>query len=321
MPSRTLAQDRQAGSTGRSFPGEPTGPASSSGVARACSRRSTPPRTLAWKTVGLWGGKVDSTEWRIDLEPAGTGTRIVQSYDVLHVAPPGLDRVYWLLVKLTGIVVTHWPTICNGWPGSPRTTRTGRQRNLLAHHDREGSWNIAERGSSGFSVAIAEKAQGVEHARTPPRGSSSEMRPSRAPIPARESTCRPRRRGHSGTPRVRGRRTRSGRTGDALRCSHTKVRFIPAFRTMQISPRRCPRENSTAPVSVGPADTTSRGIQPARTPRPPPTIRRRSARSLHDRCRAATAPGSAARTRTSSASRPARTPDPPGGGRRRVLRP
>lgn len=55
------------------------------------------PRTLAWKTVGLWG-KVDSTEWRIDLEPAGTGTRIVQSYDVLHVAP-GLDRVYWLLVK------------------------------------------------------------------------------------------------------------------------------------------------------------------------------------------------------------------------------
>ncbi|MGW0024951.1 SRPBCC family protein [Rhodococcus sp. NPDC003383] len=56
-----------------------------------------PPRSLAWKTVGLWG-KVDSTVWRIDLEPNGTGTRIVQTYDVVHVAP-GLDRVYWLLVK------------------------------------------------------------------------------------------------------------------------------------------------------------------------------------------------------------------------------
>ena len=57
------------------------------------------PRTLAWKTVGLWAN-VDSTEWRIDLEPTETGTRIVQSYNVVHVAP-GAEQVYWLLVKGT----------------------------------------------------------------------------------------------------------------------------------------------------------------------------------------------------------------------------
>ncbi len=56
-----------------------------------------PTRQLAWRTGGIWG-RVDSTEWRITLEPAEGGTRIVQEYDVLHVAP-GLDRVYWLLVK------------------------------------------------------------------------------------------------------------------------------------------------------------------------------------------------------------------------------
>lgn len=56
-----------------------------------------PPRRLVWRTGGLWG-KVDSTEWRIDLEPVDGGTRIVQTYRVLHVAP-GLDRVYWRLIK------------------------------------------------------------------------------------------------------------------------------------------------------------------------------------------------------------------------------
>lgn len=56
-----------------------------------------PPRTLAWRTAGLWG-RVDSTEWRIILEPADGGTRIVQTYQVLHVAP-GLDRIYWWLIK------------------------------------------------------------------------------------------------------------------------------------------------------------------------------------------------------------------------------
>lgn len=56
-----------------------------------------PPRTLAWRTAGLWG-QVDSTEWRITLEPADGGTRIVQTYQVLRIAP-GLDRIYWWLVK------------------------------------------------------------------------------------------------------------------------------------------------------------------------------------------------------------------------------
>ena len=56
-----------------------------------------PPRTLVWQTGGLWG-KVDSTRWRIDLEPVAGGTRIVQTYQVLRVAP-GMDRLYWRLIK------------------------------------------------------------------------------------------------------------------------------------------------------------------------------------------------------------------------------
>ena len=54
-----------------------------------------PPRSLAWKTVGLWG-KVDSTVWRIDLEPNGTGTRIVQTYDVVR-CPPWWE---WLVARV-----------------------------------------------------------------------------------------------------------------------------------------------------------------------------------------------------------------------------
>lgn len=56
-----------------------------------------PPRTLVWRTGGLWG-RVDSTQWRLDLEPVAGGTRIVQTYQVLHVASV-LDRVYWRLIK------------------------------------------------------------------------------------------------------------------------------------------------------------------------------------------------------------------------------
>jgi hypothetical protein len=56
-----------------------------------------PPRALVWRTGGLLG-RADSTQWRLDLEPVAGGTRIIQTYEVLHVAP-GLDRVYWLLIK------------------------------------------------------------------------------------------------------------------------------------------------------------------------------------------------------------------------------
>ena len=56
-----------------------------------------PPRILVWRTGGIWG-RADSTEWRLDLEPVAGGTRIIQTYQVLHVAP-GLDRVYWRLIK------------------------------------------------------------------------------------------------------------------------------------------------------------------------------------------------------------------------------
>ncbi|MFW0794492.1 SRPBCC family protein [Gordonia sp. CPCC 205515] len=56
-----------------------------------------PPRTIGWKTLGLLG-KIDRTDWRIELTPTPTGTRVVQTYDVTYVAP-GFDRIYWVLVK------------------------------------------------------------------------------------------------------------------------------------------------------------------------------------------------------------------------------
>ena len=74
-----------------------TGPASSGGPAPACSRSSI--RHGSWRGAPeACGVDVDRTEWRITLEPVPEGTRIVQTYDVLHVTP-GLDRVYWLLIK------------------------------------------------------------------------------------------------------------------------------------------------------------------------------------------------------------------------------
>ena len=41
----------------------------------------------------------DSTEWRITLEPVDGGTRIVQTFDVVHINPV-LDRLFYLLVKV-----------------------------------------------------------------------------------------------------------------------------------------------------------------------------------------------------------------------------
>jgi hypothetical protein len=50
------------------------------------------PREVAWRTLStpLFP---DSTEWRIRLEPAAAGTRIVQTFRVLR-APWLLDRLY-----------------------------------------------------------------------------------------------------------------------------------------------------------------------------------------------------------------------------------
>ena len=50
-----------------------------------------PPRRLAWRTVAT-PVYPDTTEWHITLEPAGHGTRIVESYQVTHL-PGWLDRV------------------------------------------------------------------------------------------------------------------------------------------------------------------------------------------------------------------------------------
>ena len=51
-----------------------------------------PPRELAWRTLStpLYP---DSTLWRIALQPAGTGTRITETYQVVKLSPPWLDRL------------------------------------------------------------------------------------------------------------------------------------------------------------------------------------------------------------------------------------
>ena len=54
-----------------------------------------PGRSLAWRTVATWRFP-DSTAWRITLEPAAAGTRIVQSYDVVQ-CPRWWE---WLVTRL-----------------------------------------------------------------------------------------------------------------------------------------------------------------------------------------------------------------------------
>jgi uncharacterized protein YndB with AHSA1/START domain len=56
------------------------------------------PRVFAWRTVPSPVYR-DSTEWRITLEPVDGGTRIVQTFDVLHINPV-LDRLFYLLIKV-----------------------------------------------------------------------------------------------------------------------------------------------------------------------------------------------------------------------------
>jgi hypothetical protein len=74
----------------------------------------SPGHTLAWRTIPTWRF-VDSTEWRITLEPlAGGRTRIVQTYDVVRcprwwewlvarVNPPHRDRGEALAADLARI--------------------------------------------------------------------------------------------------------------------------------------------------------------------------------------------------------------------------
>jgi hypothetical protein len=72
-----------------------------------------PGRVLAWRTIPTWCF-VDSTIWRITLEPLPAGTRIVQTYDVVrcprwweavvvHTIPPHRDRTAALAADLRRI--------------------------------------------------------------------------------------------------------------------------------------------------------------------------------------------------------------------------
>ncbi len=54
------------------------------------------PHTFVWRTVPTLGFP-DSSEWRIALEAADGGTRIVQSYEVIR-APAALSRLYAFII-------------------------------------------------------------------------------------------------------------------------------------------------------------------------------------------------------------------------------
>ena len=54
------------------------------------------PRELVWRTVPSAVYR-DSTEWRISLEPVEGGTRIVQSFTVLHISP-FFDWLFYTLI-------------------------------------------------------------------------------------------------------------------------------------------------------------------------------------------------------------------------------
>jgi hypothetical protein len=76
----------------------------------------SPGRSISWRTIPTWRF-VDSTEWRITLEPLGDdATRIVQTYEVVRcprwwewlvalVNPPHRDRSAALAADLTRIGV------------------------------------------------------------------------------------------------------------------------------------------------------------------------------------------------------------------------
>jgi Polyketide cyclase / dehydrase and lipid transport len=64
---------------------------------RVCEVLSVdPPRELSWRTMPTLLYP-DSTEWRIVLQPMGTGTRIVESYRVVQLPPAWLDRLMALV--------------------------------------------------------------------------------------------------------------------------------------------------------------------------------------------------------------------------------
>jgi Polyketide cyclase / dehydrase and lipid transport len=54
------------------------------------------PRELAWRTVPT-RRYPDSTLWKITLEPVDGGTRITQSYEILHINPI-VGALFWLLI-------------------------------------------------------------------------------------------------------------------------------------------------------------------------------------------------------------------------------
>lgn len=56
-----------------------------------------PGRAITWRTVPSPVYR-DSTIWRIELEPADGGTRIVQSYDIVQLGPV-MDRLFAIVAK------------------------------------------------------------------------------------------------------------------------------------------------------------------------------------------------------------------------------
>jgi hypothetical protein len=88
-----------------------------------------PGRVIAWRTLPTWRF-VDSTEWRITLDPLPAGTRIVQTYQVVrcprwwewlaaHLIPSHRDRTAALAADLRRIGDVAAADVASGSVASP----------------------------------------------------------------------------------------------------------------------------------------------------------------------------------------------------------
>jgi hypothetical protein len=95
MPPRQVVWPGSRASTRRSVPGQQ--PLRVAALATLCEiLTADPPRELAWHTLStpLYP---DSTEWHILIQPAGPGTRIAESYQMVRLPPAWLDRLMALV--------------------------------------------------------------------------------------------------------------------------------------------------------------------------------------------------------------------------------
>lgn len=128
-----------------------------------------PGRSIAWRTIPTWR-YVDSTEWRITLEPLDDGTRITQTYEVLRcprwwewliarVNPPHRDRTTALaadLVRLGAVAAGSAPD-----PGPRALTRWGNRFGVWLYRRSHGGLAGPGRGTTVALLTVPGRRTGL----------------------------------------------------------------------------------------------------------------------------------------------------------------